>query len=420
MLPCRNKNVWGAIVDQTVAPAPAFASPPSAVGIVFLDQRKAFLDLILRGALLELFTIGFYRFWLATDIRRHLWRNTSIDGDTLEYTGTAKELFLGFVFALTILGPLYVVYFLAGLEAERYKAFASLPLALFYYLFIQFAIFRARRYRMTRTIWRGVRFWMTGSGWNYAFRAFGWMLLTVLTLGLVLPWARASLERFKMRHSHYGDLQGHFDGTGAAFFKQGFWLWALLMGLFVVLPIVDSLIFGKPILSVVVITLVSLFGMPFIYAAFQAIQWRWWISGVRFGDVSFSSELRAVHLYGLYWKVIGWSFLVYTCVGLAAGMVFGIFYAIEMTPGLSPEAIGEKMITMTESWAFLIPVAICYVAGFLLATAVARLFLIHDFTARLAATVTVHNIEAAQNVAALGEAANALGEGLANSLDIGF
>jgi hypothetical protein len=36
---------------------------------------------VTRGAGLELITAGFYRFWLATDIRRHLWSNTLIDGD---------------------------------------------------------------------------------------------------------------------------------------------------------------------------------------------------------------------------------------------------------------------------------------------------------------------------------------------------
>ena len=45
---------------------------------------------------------------------------------------------------------------------------------IFFIVFGQFALFRARRYRLTRTIWRGVRFWMTGSGWNYAFRWLGW------------------------------------------------------------------------------------------------------------------------------------------------------------------------------------------------------------------------------------------------------
>ena len=64
--------------------------------------------------------------------------------------------------------PIYLAYFLVGLEAERFKAFASFPLIAFFYLFGQFAIYRARRYRLTRTVWRGVRFWMNGSGWAYA------------------------------------------------------------------------------------------------------------------------------------------------------------------------------------------------------------------------------------------------------------
>jgi uncharacterized membrane protein YjgN (DUF898 family) len=92
-----------------------------------------------RGALLELITAGLYRFWLATDIRRALWSGTSVDGDAPEYTGTAKELLIGFLFALAILVPIYVVYFLIGIEAERAKAFASIPLVLFFYAFGQFA-----------------------------------------------------------------------------------------------------------------------------------------------------------------------------------------------------------------------------------------------------------------------------------------
>ena len=124
-------------------------------------------------------TLGFYRFWLATDMRRHLWSNTEVDGDAAEYTGRGKELLIGFLVALAILVPIYLGYFLIGLEAERLQAFASIPLVAFFYLFAQFAIYRARRYRLTRTVWRGVRFWMSGSGWIYALRASLWGVLTV-------------------------------------------------------------------------------------------------------------------------------------------------------------------------------------------------------------------------------------------------
>src|ERR1700694_4484875 len=224
----------------------SFVPPhPPPMPVSFSGDRGEFFGLVTRGAGLELITIGFYRFWLATDMRRHLWSHTSADGDAVEYTGRARELLVGF---------------LVGLEAERAKAFASIPLFLFFYLFGQFAIYRARRYRLTRTVWRGVRFWMSGSGWAYAGRAALWGLLMMFTLGLTLPWREAALERYKMRHSYYGDLQGSFEGSGWEFFKRGWWLWPLAPIAFYVLPLA-----------------------PFVYGAFKAVEWRWWLSGLRFG-----------------------------------------------------------------------------------------------------------------------------------------
>src|SRR5437868_6941956 len=132
---------------------PPFAVQLSANPIQFSANRGSFVRLVTRGALLGLVTAGFYRFWLATDIRRHLWSHTAVGGDAPEYTGAAKELLIGFLFALAILAPIYLAYFLLGVEAERAKAFASVPFFLFFYLFSQFAIYRARRYRLTRTVW---------------------------------------------------------------------------------------------------------------------------------------------------------------------------------------------------------------------------------------------------------------------------
>ena len=214
-------------------------------------------------------------------MRRHLWANTVVDGDAAEYTGRGRELLIGFLVALAILVPIYLGYFLIGLEAERYQAFASIPLVVFFYLFGQFAIYRARRYRLTRTVWRGVRFWMKGSGWIYALQASLWGVLTALTLGLALPWRTAALERYKMRHSFYGDLQGSFEGRGWEFFKRGWWLWLL------------APLYLTPL-------------APFLYGAFKAVEWRWWLSGIRFGGVRVELTMRRSELIGLYWKVIGW------------------------------------------------------------------------------------------------------------------
>jgi uncharacterized membrane protein YjgN (DUF898 family) len=364
---------------------------PPPMPVAFQGHRGEFFHLVARGAGLELVTVGFYRFWLATDIRRHLWSHTLIDGDAAEYTGRGRELLIGFLIALAIIVPVYLAYFLVGLEAERYQAFASVPLFAFFYLFGQFAIYRARRYRLTRTIWRGVRFWMSGSGWAYAGQAALWGFLMILTLGLILPWREAALERYKMRHSYYGDLQGGFDGHGWEFFKRGWWLWLLTPIALYVTPLA-----------------------PFIYAGFKAVEWRWWLSGIRFGDVRLESTMRRGALIGLYWKVIGWVLLL--------ALVFAAYLGLcaVLVASMSGESFQDFFVpqVFTRSIPLLILAGLGYL-GFALAINVAmRVYLMRDLWVRVLASMTVHDIEAAANVAAKGELANALGEGFADGLDV--
>jgi uncharacterized membrane protein YjgN (DUF898 family) len=378
--------------------------------IEFANRRSAFRRLVMRGALLEFITVGFYRFWLATDMRRHLWSHTSVEGDAPEYIGTAKELLIGFLFALAILVPLYLVYFLIGVEAERLQAFAGLPVALFYYLFLQFAIYRARRYRLTRTVWRGVRFSMGGSGMNYAWRVGLWTLLVVISLGFALPWRQAALERFKMRYTAYGSLQGSFAGTGGGLFKRGWWLWLLTLTLVVALGAVSLV----PIANVIA-PFVILIALPFIYARYKAIEWRWWVSGLRFGEVRFESDMPSKALIGLYWKVIGWSVLLTTLLSLWLGAVSVLAYTWIPSTGSGREAA----LQILQQPAILIGMAVGYIGYILAFWTVTRIYLIHDLWQRVASSATVHNLAVAVDVAEQGQTVSALGEGLADSLDIG-
>jgi len=360
--------------------------------VAFSGQRSEFFSLVRRGAALEFVTLGFYRFWLLTDMRRQLWANTVVDGDAAEYTGRGRELLIGFLVALAILVPIYLGYFLIGLEAERLQAFASIPLIAFFYLFGQFAIYRARRYRLTRTVWRGVRFWMTGSGWKYALQASLWGLLMIVTLGLVLPWRNAALERYKMRHSHYGDLQGSFEGSGWEFFKQGWWLWLLTPVAFVIYPVA-----------------------PFIYGAFKAIEWRWWLSGIRFGGVQVKSTLKKSELIGLYWKVIGWIAIF--------GLVFAAYLGLAAVLVASMSDASFSDFFKAGEFATNIPLVVLAGLGYLVfalaMNVVIRVYLLRDLWVRVLGSVNVSGLEAAANVAARGDLANALGEGFADGLDVG-
>src|ERR1041385_5508836 len=292
------------------APAPDVPAAP-ANGGHFGGNERAFWKLLIRGAVLLLVTLGIYRFWLATDVRRFLWSSTEIAGDGLEYIGTARELLLGFLIAIALLVPINIVFFLAALGRGWLSQVSGFIALVVLALLGQFAVYRARRYRLTRTVFRGLRFHQTGSAWRYAICAIFWWGMIAITLGLAYPWAQPSLERFKLRNTYYGDLQGHFVGSGTWLFFRGvlFWLVVVgpfLFGLMLAIGGVDWTALGEamsrggddvmsrveaagvaPALVVAVLSIGwSVLAVAVLYPAFQAIVLRWWGSGLRFCELS--------------------------------------------------------------------------------------------------------------------------------------
>src|SRR5713226_8183718 len=102
-------------LDATVPAAQAGLAAPAGKPVRFVGEARIFWHLLVRGAVMLMFTLGIYRFWLTTDIRRYLWSNTELAGESFEYIGTARELLLGFLIAVAILVPLYAGFFLLAL-----------------------------------------------------------------------------------------------------------------------------------------------------------------------------------------------------------------------------------------------------------------------------------------------------------------
>jgi uncharacterized membrane protein YjgN (DUF898 family) len=287
-----------------------------------------------------------------------------------------------------------------GIEAERAQAFSSLAGGLFFFGFYQFANYRARRYRLTRTVWRGLRFGMDGSGVVYALRAFGWSALVALSLGLALPWMQASLERYKMRHTHYGEAGGDFVGVGGAFLRAGwiFWLGALVAGGLYVGGAALAESREQPLWMLLTVPAAPL--ALCVYAWFKAVQWKWWIEGVRIGGAHVTSDLRKGALMGNYWTYAGLSFLVAIVAGLAFAVIVGMVAAAKQTVLL---ALG----------------AIVYVAMLVVMMAIWRIYFIHRVWRIVVGSLALRDIASLANVAMRPDAqASAIGEGFADSLDV--
>ena len=389
---------------------------------------------MIRGAILLIVTLGIYRFWLATDVRRFLWCNCEVSGEYVEYTGTPLELLLGFLVAVTVLVPLYGAFFVAALELGLLGQLSG-ALAFVLLAFLgQFAIYRARRYRLTRTVYRGIRFHQTGSAWRYAVCAVFWWVMIILTLGLAYPWAQTRLEQFKMGNTYYGELPAQFQGSAWSLFLRGLPLWVcvvlpFLAGLVVAVRRIDwgaamaaaeqagddvlgriegaSPGFAAAFVIVVLACGWAVLAAALLYPAFQALMLRWWLDGLQLGPVATHSTLRTRQIYAIYGRFL-WYSVLFT---LAAGIVGGLALLIV---GLLDDVVGA---TTSE-----IMITVLLLGGYV--TAALAYSTIYQITVRLGlwrlglTSLALSGSGALDRVKAVGQPSSPFGEGLASALRV--
>src|SRR6185436_9152656 len=86
----------------------------------FNGTWREFAPIAFTNLLLILVTLGIYRFWAKARERRYLWSRTDFIGDPLEWTGSGKELFIGFLMAVLLFGvPLILLQVAAQMLIMR-------------------------------------------------------------------------------------------------------------------------------------------------------------------------------------------------------------------------------------------------------------------------------------------------------------
>jgi uncharacterized membrane protein YjgN (DUF898 family) len=179
---------------------------------------------------LMLLTLGIYSFWAKVRVRRYLMSQTEFEGDRFAYHGTGKELLIGFLKAMLIFGlPVSLLNVLPELlgAGMAIKVLAGILLYLIVLVFIPFAMVGARRYRLSRTSWRGIRFSFRGPVKDFIKLFIRGSLLTTATLGLYYPFFETQRYGFMVSHSHFGNHKFDFDGRGRDLF--GSYLLTLLL-----------------------------------------------------------------------------------------------------------------------------------------------------------------------------------------------
>ena len=173
------------------------------------------------NVLLTLVTFGIYYFWAKTRVRRYLVSQTEMEGDRFAYHGTAKELLLGTLKALVVFGlPVLLLNLIRDVLDVPIvlKVVAGVISGSLIFIFFPVAVVGARRYRLSRTSWRGIRFSFRGPVWELIKILILGTVLTGLTLGLYYPFFLVSRQAFLVSHSYFGSERFDFTGRGRQLF----------------------------------------------------------------------------------------------------------------------------------------------------------------------------------------------------------
>lgn len=398
----------------------------------YAGRKGAMFGLALKTGLLTVLSAGLYRFWMKTRLRRYFWSSIRIGGVPLEYVGNPWEKLLGFLFAVVVLAfyigvvNLVLMFLSFSLFQTNFVAYLLSFIGVLPLLF--FARYRARRYVLARTRWRGIRFGLEPGAWGYAWRAMAHWLVTIASLGLLWPRKAFYLEKYLTDRTYFGDARFHQGGR-----------WTMLIGAMKHLYIgvgasgvaVAVAIWGDEPRALMVLA-VSLPWALVGLAYWRAHAFRRLLETKKLGDAGFVSAARARRVLGIYVGgylltvfVVGAGILVFLLgFGFVAAGFWGVDNLFDALGGANDtsrpgEVAGVPGAENLRFWLGIIYGLITYFTMFLLWSAARAAFVTLPLARHLAETTTLTNPLSLNRVRQRQRDEFAEAEGFADALDVG-
>ena len=422
--------------------------PPQSAHVGYTGRKAPLLKLALWTGLLTLITLGFYRFWARTRIRKYFWSAITPDGTPMEYNGTGLEKFLGFLIAVAVLAiylglfQLLLLFFGYSLftQADTFQgamlqnlllygaAFATLPL-------VYYAQYRARRYVLSRTRWRGIRFGATPAAWGYVKLGLKNVFVTIITLGILLPRQTFNMEKYRVDRSYFGNAQFHQGGDWRMLrpaMKQLYIAMAIIVASVAVVFSNGDLNFegikngdldgvGQYIVGGILLQL----GVIWLYvglAIYNVASWRILANEKTLGDgISFTSKVDTSDVIMAY--IFGGTLAFFVAliggliIGIGAGVVIAFLPVAEMfgaaLVSFDPDLSDGELVGVFGGVVF------GYLAFFILLGAIATISITQQIIRNFAGTITIHNPDALNAITQRAGDDFVEADGFADALDVG-
>lgn len=205
---------------------------PTTPQISFHGEAGTLFGIHIVNLFLTILTLGIYYFWGKVKVRKYLYSQTEAERDRFAYHGTGRELLVGWFKAALVFGLIVGATILVQRMApgEGGELLARLVSSAALLVVLPVAIVGSRRYRLSRTSWRGIRFSFRGHAKELTGLFFWNSLLTGITFGFYYPYFQNNLREFLIDNAYFGDEPFLYDGDGRELWQ--IYGWGFLLSLF--------------------------------------------------------------------------------------------------------------------------------------------------------------------------------------------
>ncbi|MGP8035508.1 MAG: YjgN family protein [Steroidobacteraceae bacterium] len=219
--------------------AAAAATQAAAAGVVryrpeFKATPEEYFRIWIVNLALTIATLGIYSAWAKVRKLRYFYSSTLLAGSAFGYHADPIKILRGRVIA----AALAAAYFAATRTSPR----ATIAMLAVIAVATPWLVVKSRIFTMRVTSWRGLRFDFAAD-YAGAYRTLlGWLLLGVVSLGVLMPRLIRERYRFIVTRSRYGATPFDCNPGIGQFYRTAFGAIGLALVLFIVLAVVMMIV----------------------------------------------------------------------------------------------------------------------------------------------------------------------------------
>lgn len=238
----------------------------------FMGTASEYFGIWIVNILLIIVTLGFYAPWAKVRRLRYFYGNSVLEQERFDFTGIPTKILLGRIIA----GVVYIsALVVTSINPDYAWAFPVLIL-----LVLPWLLRATYRFNARNSKYRNSRFYFSGTTPTAYKTYLWWTILSVLSLGLLFPYAFYKHKQYQFEHLHVGQLPFALTATASGYYAA------------IVIPIVLMIIlaaigFAVPVLALLIIP-VAILLVPLIQGSLYRVTW----ANVAIGNSTFTCDLN--------------------------------------------------------------------------------------------------------------------------------